>query len=572
MTEKKVFETFKLPIEHLQNKYNLDDNLIKDLELIKTNDGSENSIYSYLFKPKTTLGKECLTQWGKYYTPDKQFLKETQKILKEFKPNIQTEIVENAYKDWREIKKTSDFCEKYQYIEWERIKGINRYSTFLTFLSYYNLSAPLFNLALPIIILIIPFFILKMTKVPITWNAYYTIVTMQIKNHIIGKIYYNFRNIDWNQRMYYLFSFGIYLYNIYQNIISCYRFYKNTYKISNYFLTLQKYIKYTVQNMQDFNSIINKFKTYQTFSQEIDLHQSRLQDFYDEIITIQGKILSMKKFAQIGFVMKQFFILYDDIQLEKSFLFSFGFNGYMDTLSGLKDNINQKFIAKAKYINSKLPIVKFKKSYYPTLINQDHIKNNIDLSQNMILTGPNAAGKTTLIKSTLLNILFSQQVGFGFFKKAQITPFDYIHAYINIPDTVSRDSLFQAEARRCKQILDTIELNPQKKHFCIFDELYSGTNPYEAIGSAYSYLHYMNGFKNVKYMLTTHFIKLCTLFENDKKTTNYNMQTKMIDEKAIYSYKLIKGYSTIRGGICVLRELRYPYQILRSTKKIMRSL
>ena len=108
---------------------------------------------------------------------------------------------------------------------------------------------------------------------------------MQIKNHIIGKIYYNFRNIDWNQRMYYLFSFGIYLYNIYQNIISCYRFYKNTYKISNYFLTLQKYIKYTVENMQDFNSIINKFKTYQTFSQEIDLHQSRLQDFYDEIIT-----------------------------------------------------------------------------------------------------------------------------------------------------------------------------------------------------------------------------------------------------------------------------------------------
>ena len=75
MTEKEVFETFKLPIEHLQNKYKLDDNLIKDLELIETNDGSENSIYSYLFKPKTTLGKECLTQWGKYYTPDKQFLK-----------------------------------------------------------------------------------------------------------------------------------------------------------------------------------------------------------------------------------------------------------------------------------------------------------------------------------------------------------------------------------------------------------------------------------------------------------------------------------------------------------------
>ena len=73
-------------------------------------------------------------------------------------------------------------------------------------------------------------------------------------------------------------------------------------------------------------------------------------------------------------------------------------------------------------------------------------------------------------------------------------------------------------------------------------------------------------------MLTTHFIKLCTLFQNDNKITNFNMQTKMIDEKAIYSYKLVNGYSTIRGGIGVLRQLQYPYQILRSTKKIMRTL
>ena len=48
MIEKEVFETFKLPIEHLQNKKKLDHNLIKDLELIETNDTSENSIYSYL--------------------------------------------------------------------------------------------------------------------------------------------------------------------------------------------------------------------------------------------------------------------------------------------------------------------------------------------------------------------------------------------------------------------------------------------------------------------------------------------------------------------------------------------
>jgi len=73
-------------------------------------------------------------------------------------------------------------------------------------------------------------------------------------------------------------------------------------------------------------------------------------------------------------------------------------------------------------------------------------------------------------------------------------------------------------------------------------------------------------------MLTTHFIKLCTLFEEDEKVSNYNMETKMINKEAIYSYKLIKGYSTIKGGICVLRQLKYPSKILKSTEKIIRTL
>ena len=70
----------------------------------------------------------------------------------------------------------------------------------------------------------------------------------------------------------------------------------------------------------------------------------------------------------------------------------------------------------------------------------------------------------------------------------------YLHCYINIPDTSGRDSLFQAEARRCKEILSLIENNKENNHFCIFDELYSGTNPIEAVATSYSYLKYINEF------------------------------------------------------------------------------
>ena len=324
--------------------------------------------------------------------------------------------------------------------------------------------------------------------------------------------------------------------------------------------------------MENFKNITTKYKTYDITNAQILYHKGILTAFYDDINIIHGKIISFKKIAQIGYVMKQFFVLYDDAELEKSFSFSFGFNGYCEILNGINYNIKNNNINKSKFILSKKPIVKFKKSFSPSLINENPVKNNINMFKNIIITGPNAAGKTTLIKSTLLNILLSQQIGYGCFKSGKLTPFKHIHAYINIPDTIARDSLFQAEARRCKEIIDIIQKNPNEKHFCIFDELYSGTNPYEAISSAYSYLKYMNQFKNVKYMLTTHYIKLCKLFNEDKNTRNFNMQAIIEDKQPIYSYKMTRGISSIKGGICVLRELKYPKIIIQNTEKILKKL
>jgi energy-coupling factor transporter ATP-binding protein EcfA2 len=81
---------------------------------------------------------------------------------------------------------------------------------------------------------------------------------------------------------------------------------------------------------------------------------------------------------------------------------------------------------------------KFKKMYYPKFINEDNnkiIKNDCNLTKNMIITGPNASGKTTTIKSSLINIILSQQIGFGCFESLKLSPYDNIHCYLNIPDT-----------------------------------------------------------------------------------------------------------------------------------------
>jgi DNA mismatch repair ATPase MutS len=157
-------------------------------------------------------------------------------------------------------------------------------------------------------------------------------------------------------------------------------------------------------------------------------------------------------------------------------------------------------------------------------------------------------------------MIISQQIGKGFYDKATITPYDYFHCYINIPDTCERDSLFQAEARRCKEILTIIEQNPGKKHLCVFDELFSGTNPYEAVASATGYLTYLNKDNNVKYLLTTHYLDLCSKFIPSKEVINYTLDS---------PYHLQKGISTIKGGIKVLEQLEFPPEIITTAKHIV---
>jgi DNA mismatch repair ATPase MutS len=206
--------------------------------------------------------------------------------------------------------------------------------------------------------------------------------------------------------------------------------------------------------------------------------------------------------------------------------------------------------------------------YYPKFINESSVvTNDCYLEKNMIITGPNASGKTTMLKSALINILLSQQIGFGCFESLDLYPYDNFHCYLNIPDTSGRDSLFQAEARQCKEIIDSINEGEnedlgEKTHFCIFDELYSGTNPDEAILSAKSFLQYLIKNDNVTCLLTTHYTKLCNKLAKNKRIQNFSMKTVKKNDSFEYTYKLVEGISKIKGGLKVLKDMNYPKEIL----------
>ena len=560
---------FQLPIEFLNTKQKLSDNLINDLELNETIHEDTTPVYETVFNPSTDIGKKSIKSWSKYYTTNKQFLRESQKLYKNADAIPFNKIkIEQMIHSWKNIRNQDNFLEKYQYVDFQRLLFLNKSTIFLSILSLYNISSPVVNLMAPFFVLLLPFAVLKVMGMPVTWNSYYKILLENIKHHAIGKLLFSFNQAALGQKIYIIFLLGMYFYNIYQNIISCYRFYINAKYIAEEFEILNEYLDYTKNKIKLYLKITNSYKTYKPFNSKLKDYLDRIEKFHYEIKVIPTNQTPLQKFLYIGKSMKYFYILNESYELENLMSFTFGFHGYIDTILGINKQIKSKTINPITF--SKSNKFKLKNMFYPNLKNP--VKNNIDISKNHIITGPNAAGKTTLIKASIINLLITQQIGYGYFDKGTSGTYKHIHCYLNIPDSCSRDSLFQAEARRCKMILDKIKNFPKDSHFCIFDELYSGTNPYEAISSAYSYLTHISKNKNVKFMLTTHFIRLCSLLEKDKNIINKSMKTTVINNNPDYTYKITNGISKIKGGVCVLKQLHYPQKIIDTTTKVLEKL
>ena len=232
---------------------------------------------------------------------------------------------------------------------------------------------------------------------------------------------------------------------------------------------------------------------------------------------------------------------------------------------GLHENLVLNRITTATFDSS--ANTKIEGGYYPPHMALDYISNDCSFKKNMVITGPNASGKTTFLKTTMINIIFTQQTGLGFYSACVLHPYTHIHSYLNIPDTSGRDSLFQAESRRCKEILDIIETSDVKesRHLCTFDELYSGTNPEEATKSAYSFLVYLAKNSNVDFILTTHYTSICSRIKKTKNIENWKMDAIYLENEEIqYTYKIKKGVSKIQGAIKVLKDMKYPKEIIDS--------
>ena len=593
----KINDHFKLPIFYNEKRGDLNKNITCDLELIKSADPSAcNPLYHYAFQPNSVFATKVIEQMPNYYTTDAKFLKDTQTLLSSTfgksgaksstfgksgakcdtlstfgKSGAKSSTFENSGAKcivdiWDEIKNDTGFKERYHYIDWPMWEYLNKSDYFLQMMSVYNLAAPVISLCVPFIILIIPFFVIQMKGLSVTVNEYVDILKTIAANHAIGKLFTKFHSVKLDEKIYILLSAAFYLFSIYQNVLTCWRFNDNMTKIHSHLNEIKMYIEETEQLSHAFLLNSEKLQSYEKFNEVLKEKMAILSELKVELERISPYKLSYNKIGELGHVLKCFYDIYSNLEYNSAFLYSFGFNGYMENIQGLSENIKNGHIHLAKFGKNKKTATSFKKAYYPALIYNNPIKNSFKFSKNIIITGPNASGKTTALKTALINVIITQQFGCGFYESAVINPYNHIHCYLNIPDTSGRDSLFQAEARRCKEIIDVIQNNGSKEtHFCVFDELYSGTNPDEAVLSAHAFMKYLIKHKNVSCILTTHFIELCNKLNENPSIENCCMKTVKTETDFRYTYLLEKGISNVRGGVKVLHDMNYPKEIIDNT-------
>lgn len=552
--------TFKLPIDYLDEKlvHPLSEVVASDLELVSAT--ASDPMYDILLKPKHKFAKDMICHWKKSFTSDTEFLKQSQQVITSTCSSdsiVDCEAISTILKD---IYDTPAFHDRYSYIDIEKFHFINSSSKFLGFWTIINLLSPVFSIILPLILIIAPFVLLKIQRVPIEFNTYITVLKDIAKKHALGKVFSSMDNFSLNNLVYILFTVAMYGFQMYQNVKSCMRFYKNISLVNTNLLTLKLFINQSIANMDQFLQKNSGLSRYHGFCHDVSLHCDYLMRLREELNDVKPFCFGVSKCFEVGYLLKCYYSLHSVAEYKLGIQYAVSFEGYRSNLESLSEQVGQESIHFGEFINGKTV---FKNQHYPT--HSDSVLNSVNLKKNLIITGPNASGKTTQLKTTAINIIFTQQFGLGFYESASITPYTHIHSYLNIPDTSGRDSLFQAEARRCKEILDIIDSEEESRHFCIFDELFSGTNADEATSASFGFLKYLQKRENVDFILTTHFVKLCKMVKkaSNLQIENFKMDATVDGNNIMFHYKLTKGISKIKAAKLILVQMGFPEEVIR---------
>jgi hypothetical protein len=225
-------------------------------------------------------------------------------------------------------------------------------------------------------------------------------------------------------------------------------------------------------------------------------------------------------------------------------------------------------------------VIDIKQGRHPVIetqlpIGEQYVPNDVLLDtehqQIMMITGPNMAGKSALLRQTALIVLLAQIGCFVPAERARIGMVDKIFTRVGASDNISLgESTFMVEMTEASNILN----NVTPRSLVLFDELGRGTSTYDGISIAWAIVEYLHEHSRAqaRTLFATHYHELNEMEKNFPRIKNFNVSVKEVDGKIIFVRKLEKGGSEHSFGIHVAEIAGMPRSIVKRANIILKEL
>ena len=546
--KKDIPQTF---FQLFQNKSEIDtQNIWSELDI--------NNVLHQFNKTKTNFGDFFLKKLLNSPSHHLNILQERQQILKTLNPSpeISNQIkscqkdLNNIFWFFKEQDEHSDFIYNLIFYNNRFLKFLNTNESFMHISNCYKIIiSPVFSALSPLIYILVPFVLIRIMglRIPfkflikMLWNQSSMISLPFVKNQTLNKLIQIFSKF---------LSVFFYFQSIYNNYLSS----KSKTEIIGMFQEKLSSIK----RILNLNHLIEKtypqyFPQSNVFCHQL-LHQINQETLYDQ----QPKLFNNK-----GRIITQF---YQFIHSKECILDALINIGLIDCYYGIIENN----LTLPTFLEQEKPFLKISKTWHPNVKNP--VKNSIVFKEdrrNYLLTGPNAAGKSTFIKSIFLNIYLAQTIGVVHCHEMEITPFEFLVTSIRNQDEQGKESLFEAEVHKVGAYLDKIS-KIKGKVFSIIDEVFTSTNYQEGFAASMALCETIGKHQNCLHIVTTHYTKLYKI-EKKKETGFKNIKfSVLIDgDKISFPYKLERGYSRQFIALKLMRQKKLNDEFLNKAIKLI---
>ncbi len=201
------------------------------------------------------------------------------------------------------------------------------------------------------------------------------------------------------------------------------------------------------------------------------------------------------------------------------------------------------------------------------------VPNDVELSGSRerlwLVTGPNMAGKSTLLRQVALITILAQSGAYVPAAEARVGVVDRVLSRVGASDNVSRgESTFMVEMRETSEILRTAT----RRSLVILDEIGRGTSTFDGLSIAWAVLEYLDEAIGCRALFATHYHELVKLGEDSPHIENYSVSAREVDGDVVFLHRLVKGPASKSYGVAVARLAGLPESVLARARALLTEL